>query len=56
MARSVLKVSTRETVTANWIMSYPPGLLDYAPPHHYQPAVETARALHDAGFSREEQR
>jgi hypothetical protein len=56
MARSVLKVSTRETVTANWIMSYLPGLLDYAPLHHYQPAAETARALHDAGFSRVEQR
>jgi ubiquinone/menaquinone biosynthesis C-methylase UbiE len=52
----VLKVSTRETVTANWIMSYLPGLLDYAPLHHYQPAAETVRALRDAGFSRVEEK
>jgi ubiquinone/menaquinone biosynthesis C-methylase UbiE len=52
----VLKVSTRETVTANWIMSYLPGLLDHAPLQHYQPAAETVQALRDAGFSRVEQR
>src|SRR5438309_891304 len=52
----VLKVSTRETVTANWIMSYLPGLLDHAPLHHYQPARTTVQALRDAGFSQVEHR
>jgi ubiquinone/menaquinone biosynthesis C-methylase UbiE len=52
----VLKVLTWETVTANWIMSYLPGLRDHAPLHHYQPATETVQALRDAGFSRVEQR
>ncbi|MEO8457231.1 MAG: methyltransferase domain-containing protein [Chloroflexota bacterium] len=47
----VLKVSTRETVTANWVMNYFPALLDAAPLHHYQPASETVAALRDAGFA-----
>jgi len=46
----VLKVSTRETVTANWIMRYFPQLLDHAPLHHYQPAAATEEALLAAGF------
>lgn len=47
----VLKVSTRETVTANWIMNYFPAMLDHAPLHHYQPAEVTVQALRDAGFA-----
>lgn len=47
----VLRVSTRETVTANWIMNYFPAILDAAPLHHYQPAETTVEALRDAGFS-----
>lgn len=47
----MLKVSTRETVTANWIMNYFPAILDAAPLHHYQPAETTVEALRDAGFS-----
>lgn len=46
----VLKVSTRETVNANWIMNYFPAMLDHAPLHHYQPADVTVQALRDAGF------
>jgi ubiquinone/menaquinone biosynthesis C-methylase UbiE len=52
----VLKVSTRETVTANWIMNYFPALLDAAPLHHYQPSNETVQALRDAGFANVEKR
>jgi len=48
----VVKVSTRETVTANWIMNYFPQILDAAPLHHYQPAEVTVQALRAAGFSR----
>ena len=47
----VLKVSTRETVTANWVMRYFPALIDCAPLHHYQPASETVQALRDSGFA-----
>lgn len=47
----VLKVSTRETVTANWIMNYFPALIDAAPLHHYQTSDETVAALRNAGFS-----
>jgi len=46
-----LKVSTRETVTANWIMNYFPALLDAAPLHHYQPSDDTVAALRNAGFA-----
>jgi ubiquinone/menaquinone biosynthesis C-methylase UbiE len=52
----VLKVSTRETVTANWVMKYFPALLDAAPLHHYQPAAETVAALREAGFATVEKR
>lgn len=52
----VLKVSTRETQTANWIMHYFPAIMDAAPLHHYQPAEVTVQALRDAGFSQVEMR
>ncbi len=52
----VLKISTRETVTANWVMKYFPALLDHAPLHHYQPAEETTKALRNAGFTSVESR
>jgi ubiquinone/menaquinone biosynthesis C-methylase UbiE len=48
----VLKVSTRETLSANWVMQYFPALIDNAPLHHYQPSAETVQALRDAGFAR----
>jgi len=52
----VPKVSTRETVTANWIMNYFPALLDAAPLHHYQPSDETVQALRNAGFANVDKR
>jgi ubiquinone/menaquinone biosynthesis C-methylase UbiE len=47
----VLKVSTRETQEANWIMHYFPAIMDAAPLHHYQPAETTVGALRSAGFA-----
>ena len=47
----VVKTSTRETVTANWITHYFPDYLDHAPLHHYRPAEETTEALRAAGFT-----
>lgn len=47
----VIKASTRETVTANWITHYFPDYIDHAPLHHYRPAKETVDALREAGFS-----
>jgi ubiquinone/menaquinone biosynthesis C-methylase UbiE len=48
----VMKASTRETLTANWVMEYLPGIRDHAPAHHYQPESVIIDALRDAGFSR----
>lgn len=48
----VIKVSTRETLKANWVLEYMPRMLDHAPLHHYQPEEATLDALNAAGFSR----
>jgi len=48
----VIKVSTRETLKANWVLEYLPDMLDHAPLHHYQPEKATIGALRMAGFSR----
>lgn len=47
----VIKVSTRETLQANWVLEYLPQMLDHAPLHHYQPKEATVDSLHAAGFS-----
>jgi ubiquinone/menaquinone biosynthesis C-methylase UbiE len=48
----VMKASTRETLDANWVVDYLPGIRDHAPIHHYQPEEVIVAALRDAGFSR----
>ena len=50
----VMKASTRETLDANWVVEYLPGIRDHAPIHHYQPEGVIVAALHDAGFARVE--
>jgi len=50
----VMKASTRETLQANWVVEYLPGIRDHAPVHHYQPESVITDALRDAGFSRVE--
>jgi ubiquinone/menaquinone biosynthesis C-methylase UbiE len=47
----VMKASTRETLDANWVVEYLPGIRDHAPLHHYQPETVIIEALHEAGFS-----
>ncbi len=47
----VIKVSTDETLQANWVTEYIPVRL-YAPPYHYQPEQVLTAALRDAGFGR----
>jgi ubiquinone/menaquinone biosynthesis C-methylase UbiE len=46
----VMKASTRETLTANWVVEYLPGIRDHAPLHHYQPETAIIEALREAGF------
>lgn len=48
----VMKASTRETLTANWVVEYLPGIRDHAPLHHYQPEGVIVEALREAGFSK----
>jgi len=48
----VMKASTRETLDANWVVEYLPGIRDHAPMHHYQPESVITEALWEAGFSR----
>ena len=48
----VMKASTRETLTANWVVEYLPGIRDHAPLHHYQPESAIIEALREAGFSK----
>jgi SAM-dependent methyltransferase len=48
----VMKASTRETLDANWVVEYLPGIRDHAPAHHYGGEVGTIDALREAGFSR----
>jgi len=48
----VMKASTRETLTANWVVEYLPGIRDHAPLHHYGGEAGTIDALREAGFSR----
>src|SRR3989442_204538 len=50
----VMKASTRETLEANWVVEYLPGIRDHAPLHHYQPETAITSALRGAGFSRAE--
>jgi ubiquinone/menaquinone biosynthesis C-methylase UbiE len=50
----VMKASTRETLNANWVVEYLPGIRDHAPVHHYQPEEVITAALKAAGFSRVE--
>ena len=50
----VMKASTHETLTANWVVEYLPGIRDHAPAHHYGGEEGTIRALYDAGFTRVE--
>ena len=50
----VMKASTRETLTANWVVEYLPGIRDHAPLHHYQPENVIVEALREAGFSKVE--
>src|SRR5436309_15333266 len=50
----VMKASTRETLEANWVVEYLPGIRDHAPLHHYQPERTIIAALREAGFSRVE--
>jgi ubiquinone/menaquinone biosynthesis C-methylase UbiE len=47
----VMKASTRETLDANWVIEYLPGIRDHAPLHHYQPERVIIEALREAGFS-----
>jgi len=46
----VMKASTKETLTANWVVEYLPGIRDHAPIHHYQPESAIIEALKEAGF------
>jgi len=48
----VMKASTRETLTANWVMEYLPGILHHAPTHHYSGEAGIIDALQEAGFAR----
>jgi ubiquinone/menaquinone biosynthesis C-methylase UbiE len=48
----VMKASTRETLTANWVVEYLPGIRDHALRHHYQPESVIIGALREAGFSK----
>ena len=48
----VMKASTRETLEANWVVEFLPGIRDHAPLHHYQPESVIIEALREAGFSR----
>jgi len=50
----VMKASTKETLDANWVVEYLPGIRDHAPLHHYQPESVITGALREAGFSRVE--
>jgi ubiquinone/menaquinone biosynthesis C-methylase UbiE len=50
----VMKASTRETLDANWVVEYLPGIRDHAPLHHYQPESVIIDALREAHFSRVE--
>ena len=50
----VMKASTRETLEANWVVEYLPGIRDHAPVHHYQRESVIIDALREAGFSRVE--
>jgi len=50
----VMKASTRETLEANWVVEYLPGIRDHAPVHHYQRESVITAALRKAGFSRVE--
>jgi ubiquinone/menaquinone biosynthesis C-methylase UbiE len=50
----VMKASTRETLEANWVVEYLPGIRDHAPVHHYQRESVITAALREAGFSRVE--
>jgi ubiquinone/menaquinone biosynthesis C-methylase UbiE len=52
----VMKASTRETLEANWVVEYLPGIRDHAPLHHYQRESAIIDALREAGFSRVELR
>lgn len=49
-----MKASTRETLEANWVVEYLPGIRDHAPVHHYQRESVITAALREAGFSRVE--
>ena len=50
----VMKASTRETLEANWVVEYLPGIRDHAPVHHYQRESVIIDALREAGFLRVE--
>jgi len=50
----VMKASTRETLEANWVVEYLPGIRDHAPVHHYQQERVIREALREAGFLRVE--
>jgi ubiquinone/menaquinone biosynthesis C-methylase UbiE len=50
----VMKASTRETLEANWVVEYLPGIRDHAPVHHYQRESVITAALREANFSRVE--
>jgi ubiquinone/menaquinone biosynthesis C-methylase UbiE len=50
----VMKASTQETLTANWVVEYLPGIREHAPLHHYQPESVIIEALSEAGFSKVE--
>lgn len=46
----VMKTSTQETLIANWVLEYLPGIRDHAPIHHYQHEEVIIEALREAGF------
>jgi len=48
----VMKASTRETLDANWVMEYLPGILHHAPAHHYGGEAGIIDVLREGGFSR----
>jgi ubiquinone/menaquinone biosynthesis C-methylase UbiE len=50
----VMKASTQETLTANWVVEYLPGIREHAPLHHYQPESVIIEALREAGFAKVE--
>ena len=50
----LMKASTRETLEANWVVEYLPGIRDHAPLHHYQRESVIIGALREAGFLRVE--